>query len=59
MQLVFLRQLRLFGDFDSEDTQGKTKPIIQNKTNPDVLCQLRGIKEKGEKKKNRKEKSVF
>lgn len=54
----FLRQLGLFGGFDREDTQGRTKPSIENKTNPDVLCQLRGIKG-GKKKRNRKEKSVF
>lgn len=58
MDFFFLRQLGLLWGIDSEDTQGKTKPSTQNKTNPDVLCQLRGIKER-KKKKNRKEKSVF
>lgn len=50
----FFKAAGLVWGFDSEDTQGKTKPSIQNQTKPDVLCQLRGIK--GGKKRTEKKK---
>lgn len=55
----FLRQLGLFWGFDSGGTQSKAKLSIQNKMNPDVPCQLRGIKKRKKKKKNRIGESVF
>lgn len=43
-----------FGGFDSGGTQSKAKLSIENKMNPDVLCQLRGIKKRKKKKQNRR-----
>lgn len=60
MELVFLRQLRLLGILTVKTQKDKTKPSIQNKPNPDVLWQLRGIKEReGKKKIKERKKSVF